>query len=34
MTCSAFPGYAVYGLRSCWPLLRWRSVARISERVD
>ena len=25
----AFPGHAVFCLRSCWPLLGWRLVARI-----
>ncbi len=33
MTVNAFPGHTAYCLRSCWPLPRWRSVARIRERV-
>jgi hypothetical protein len=28
MTVAAFPGHATCCLRSCWPLPRWRSVAR------
>ncbi len=33
MTVTAFPGHAVYRLRSLWPLARWRSLARIISRV-
>ena len=33
MTTMAFPGHAAYCLRSCWPLARWRSLARIAARV-
>ena len=34
MTIIAFPGHTTSSLRSCWPLLGWRLVARINERVD
>ncbi len=27
----AFPGHATCRLRSCWPLARWRSLARIGD---
>jgi hypothetical protein len=30
---TAFPGHAVYRLRSGWPLTRWRSLARTGEMV-
>ncbi len=30
---TAFPGHAVCRLRSCWPLARWRSLARIRDIV-
>jgi hypothetical protein len=33
MNVIAFPGHAVYRLRSCWPLARWRSFARIILRL-
>src|SRR6476619_2513508 len=28
----AFPGHTAYCLRSCWPLVRWRSLARKGSR--
>jgi hypothetical protein len=31
---TAFPGHATCRLRSCWPLLGWRLVARIGAMVD
>ena len=34
MTIMAFPGHAMNCLRSCWPLTRWRSLARTGRRVD
>ncbi|CAN5782135.1 hypothetical protein BH18ACT2_BH18ACT2_18340 [soil metagenome] len=33
MTFTAFPGHNTCSLRSCWPLARWRSLARIVDRV-
>ncbi len=30
---NAFPGHATYCLRSCWPRLGWRLVARIHGQV-
>ena len=33
MTVIAFPGHAMNCLRSCWPLTRWRSLARTSQMV-
>ena len=33
MTVIAFPGHAMNCLRSCWPLTRWRSLARIRDMV-
>lgn len=33
MTLTAFPAYATNCARRLWPLVRWRSVARIVERV-
>jgi len=33
MTLIAFPGHAAYCLRSCRPLTRWRSLARIIEGI-
>ena len=33
MTDLAFPGHVMNCLRSSWPLTRWRSLARIGERV-
>ena len=34
MTVTAFPGHAMNCLRRCWPLTRWRSLARISDEAD
>jgi hypothetical protein len=34
MTILAFPGHTTCSLRSSWPLLGWRLVARIGELVD
>jgi len=34
MTLIAFPGHNTCSLRSCWPLSRWRSVARNSDMVN
>jgi len=34
MTLIAFPGHATCCLRSRQPLLRWRSVARMIERIS
>jgi hypothetical protein len=33
MTLIAFPGHNTCSLRSCWPLLGWRLVARIGDMV-
>ena len=33
MTVVAFPGHAAHCLRSCRPLARWRSLARMIARV-
>jgi hypothetical protein len=33
MTEIAFPGHTTCRLRSCWPLLGWRLVARVGEMV-
>ena len=33
MTVTAFPGHAMNRLRSCWPLLGWRLVARTQQIV-
>jgi hypothetical protein len=32
MSVMAFPGHTEYCLRSCWPLARWRSLARMIAR--
>jgi hypothetical protein len=34
MTISAFPGHNTRSLRSCWPLLGWRLVARVVDMRD
>jgi hypothetical protein len=34
MSVIAFPGHTAYGLRSFWPLARWRSLARIISRMQ
>ena len=34
MTEIAFPGHAMNCLRSCWPLTRWRSLARNGDMVQ
>ncbi len=34
MTNIAFPGHNTFRLRSCWPLLGWRPVARIGDMAD
>ena len=34
MTIIAFPGHTTSSLRSCWPLLGWRLVARTRDRMD
>ena len=34
MTGTAFPGHNTCSLRSYWPLLGWRLVARIGDMVD
>ncbi len=33
MTVIAFPDHAMNCLRSCWPLLGWRLVARTQQMV-
>jgi hypothetical protein len=34
MTVIAFPGHATSSVRSCWPLLGRRLVARVGDPVD
>ena len=34
MNVTAFAGHNTCSLRSCWPLLGWRLVARIGVMVD